>query len=99
METRVRRLHGIHDIRVETESVAEPQAGEVCVCIGGAGICGSNLHYFHEGSFGPIRVREPIVLGHEVAGTVEAGSVPASTPTNPTQQTANYSPFSLRQAA
>ena len=27
---------------------------------------------YQDGGFGPIRVREPIILGHEIAGTVEA---------------------------
>jgi hypothetical protein len=68
METRVCRLYGSHDIRIETQPVAEPGPGEVLVRIGAGGICGSDLHYYHDGGFGPIRVREPIILGHEVAG-------------------------------
>ncbi|WP_265519382.1 L-idonate 5-dehydrogenase [Nitratireductor luteus] len=72
METRVCRLYGPHDIRIERQPVAEPRAGEVLVRIGAGGICGSDLHYYHDGGFGPIRVREPIILGHEVAGTIEA---------------------------
>ena len=72
METRVCRLYGQHDIRIESQAVTEPGAGEVLVRIGAGGICGSDLHYFQDGGFGPIRVREPIILGHEIAGTVEA---------------------------
>jgi L-idonate 5-dehydrogenase len=71
METRVCRLHAKHDLRVETIRVAAPGPGQVMVAIGAGGICGSDLHYYHEGGFGPIRVREPIILGHEVAGTIE----------------------------
>ena len=37
----------------------------------GAGvICGSDLHYYNDGGFGSIQVKEPIILGHEVSGTV-----------------------------
>lgn len=72
METRVCRLYGAHDLRIETDRVSPPGAGEVLVAIGAGGICGSDLHYFHDGGFGPIRVKEPIILGHEVAGVVEA---------------------------
>lgn len=72
METRVCRLYGPHDIRIEREPVAAPADDQVLVRIGAGGICGSDLHYFHDGGFGPIRVREPIILGHELAGTVEA---------------------------
>jgi L-idonate 5-dehydrogenase len=38
------------------------------------GICGSDLHYFRHGGFGAIRIQEPMVLGHEVAGTVAAAA-------------------------
>lgn len=72
METRACVLHGAGDLRVETREVAAPGPGEVLVRVAAGGICGSDLHYFHDGGIGPIRVREPIILGHEVAGTVEA---------------------------
>ncbi len=72
MTTRICRLHGQNDLRVETEETAEPGPGEALVAIGAGGICGSDLHYFQDGGFGPIRVREPIILGHEAAGTVLA---------------------------
>lgn len=72
METRVCRLYGQGDIRIETDAVAQPGTGEVLVKIGAGGICGSDLHYFQDGGFGAIRVREPIILGHEIAGTVAA---------------------------
>ena len=70
MDTRICRLHGPHDIRIETLPLAAPGPGEVLVALGAGGICGSDLHYYHEGGFGPIRVKEPIILGHEAAGTV-----------------------------
>ncbi|HRW14403.1 MAG: L-idonate 5-dehydrogenase [Rhodobacteraceae bacterium] len=72
MKTRVCRLYGQGDLRVETDEVPEPAPGQVLLRIGAGGICGSDLHYFQDGGFGPIRVREPIILGHEAAGTVEA---------------------------
>ena len=70
METRVCRLYARNDIRIETESVAAPGAGEALVAVAAGGICGSDLHYFQDGGFGPIRVREPIILGHEASGVV-----------------------------
>jgi len=72
METRVCRLYDVHDLRVETDRVAAPGPGQVLVAVGAGGICGSDLHYYHDGGFGPVRVRQPIILGHEVAGTVAA---------------------------
>ena len=65
-------LHAKGDLRVEETALAAPGPGEVMVRVGAGGICGSDLHYFLDGGFGTIRVREPIILGHEVAGTVEA---------------------------
>ena len=37
---------------------------------GAGGICGSDLHYYHEGGILDFKIREPLVLGHEVAGQV-----------------------------
>lgn len=34
------------------------------------GICGSDIHYYQHGRIGPFVVEEPMVLGHEGAGTV-----------------------------
>ncbi len=72
METRTCRLHGQQDIRIEAASVPDPGPSEVLVAIAAGGICGSDLHYYQDGGFGPIRVREPIILGHEASGTVLA---------------------------
>lgn len=65
-------IHAAHDLRVEPLEAPDPGTGEVRIRIGRGGICGSDLHYFHAGGFGTVRVREPMVLGHEAAGTVEA---------------------------
>ncbi len=70
MKSRVCRLYGQHDVRIDTDDVPDPGPGEVLLRMGAGGICGSDLHYYHDGGFGPIRVREPIILGHEVSGTV-----------------------------
>ncbi len=65
-------LHAAHDLRVEPVALAAPGSGEVLLDIGAGGICGSDLHYFLDGGFGTVRVREPIILGHEFAGQVAA---------------------------
>ena len=46
---------GPHDVRIAIHTV---------------GICGSDVHYYTHGAIGPFVVREPMVLGHEAAGTV-----------------------------
>ena len=60
------------DLRVVEQAVLEPGPGQVLVQVGFGGICGSDLHYFHEGGFGTVRIKRPMILGHEVAGTVVA---------------------------
>ena len=72
MRTRVCRLYGKHDLRIETEGVAAPGPGQVLVGIAAGGICGSDMHYLSQGGIGTIRVREPIILGHEASGRVLA---------------------------
>lgn len=71
MLTRVARLYGQRDLRVETEDLPELKAGEVLLRMATGGICGSDLHYYQDGGFGPVRVREPIIAGHEASGFVE----------------------------
>lgn len=71
METAVCRLHAERDLRLESISTPEPGPGEVLLRMAAGGICGSDLHYFLDGGFGPVRVREPIILGHEAAGYIE----------------------------
>lgn len=68
MSVRIACLHGQHDLRLETIPETDPGPGEVRVRVGAGGICGSDLHYWQDGGFGPIRVREPVILGHEIAG-------------------------------
>ena len=65
-------IHAAGDLRIEDRATPEPGAGEVQVQIAAGGICGSDLHYFNHGGFGAIRLREPMVLGHEVSGHVTA---------------------------
>jgi L-idonate 5-dehydrogenase len=72
METRICRLYAQGDIRIDTVPTPDPGPGEALVAMAAGGICGSDLHYFQHGGFGPIRVREPIILGHEASGTVLA---------------------------
>ncbi len=70
MKTRVCRLYGQNDLRIETEEVATPGEGQVLLAIARGGICGSDMHYLSDGGIGTIRVREPIILGHEASGRV-----------------------------
>jgi L-idonate 5-dehydrogenase len=60
------------DLRVVEQDAGEPGPGQVVVQVSYGGICGSDLHYFHAGGFGTVRIKRPMILGHEVAGTVVA---------------------------
>lgn len=66
------RLYAAHDLRIEPGPEAQPGPDTALIRVANGGICGSDLHYYHDGGFGPVRVREPIILGHEAAGIVEA---------------------------
>ena len=55
------------------EEIVGPR--DVRIAIHTVGICGSDIHYYKHGRIGPYLVKEPMILGHEAAGTViEAGS-------------------------
>jgi L-idonate 5-dehydrogenase len=63
-------LFGPGDLRV-VESAMPPLAeGMARIRFGAGGICGSDLHYFKHGRIGDFVVRDPMILGHEVAGEV-----------------------------
>ena len=63
-------IHAPKDLRYE--EVADQPLGpdDVRVQIEVGGICGSDLHYYANGGFGAVRLRHPMVLGHEIAGVV-----------------------------
>jgi len=69
---------------VETDlPTPEPRAGQVRLRMAYGGICGSDLHYYHEGAVGSYVVREPLVPGHELSGTVDldpSGDLDPGTP-------------------
>ena len=85
--------HAAKDLRVETRDMPTAGPGEVLVKIARGGICGSDLHYYSHGGFGAIRLREPMILGHEVSGRVadigsdvrglERGQLVAVSPSRP----------------
>ncbi len=65
-------IHGPQDLRIEEQTINKPCENEVQVAIATGGICGSDLHYYNHGGFGSVRLKEPMILGHEVAGYVQA---------------------------
>ena len=65
-------IHAPGDLRVETYETAPLGTDQLQVRVRCGGICGSDLHYYQHGGFGTIRIKEPMVLGHEVSGVIEA---------------------------
>ena len=63
-------IHAPQDLRSEEWQQEAPGEGQVAVQMEAGGICGSDLHYYNHGGFGPVRIKEPMVLGHEVSGRV-----------------------------
>jgi L-iditol 2-dehydrogenase len=66
---------------VEVQDVQVPvlNSHQVLVRISAVGVCGSDTHFFQEGHIGDMVVKEPLILGHESAGTIVAvgADVPA----------------------
>ncbi len=70
---RVARLHGAGDLRLDEEPDPEPGPGEELVRVLAVGLCGSDRHWFLEGSIGDATLTRPLVLGHEISGVIEGG--------------------------
>lgn len=69
---RTLRLHGPQDLRMHDESVPQPGPGEVLVRVGSVGVCASDVHWWRHGRIGTTRLSDPLVLGHEASGLIEA---------------------------
>ena len=67
-------------LEVAARPLREPNADEALVKIDYGGICGSDLHYWSHGSSGESILREPLVLGHEMVGTVARSAADGTGP-------------------
>ena len=70
---RAARLHGRRDVRLGPVEPPVAGEGQVVVRVTAVGLCGSDLHWYDEGSIGDTRLTRPLVLGHEFAGVIEDG--------------------------
>jgi len=77
------RLHGTGDLQIHDEEVPVAGEGEKLIRVKSVGVCGSDLHWFSEGSIGDAKLEHPLVLGHEFAGSTVDGQRVAIDPAIP----------------
>lgn len=65
-------IHAPGDLRIEEVPTPPVQPDQLRVRVRCGGICGSDLHYYQHGGFGTVRIQQPMILGHEVAGIIES---------------------------
>ena len=83
---KVIRLHGTGDLRLHDEDKPNPMPAQALIHVTAIGVCGSDLHWFEEGSIGDARLNKPLILGHEFAGVTESGERVAVDPAVPCEQ-------------
>ncbi len=69
---RVAKVIAPREIRLEVAPVPSPGPGEVLVRVKAVGLCGSDPQYYAHGRIGDHELAPGQILGHEVAGVVEA---------------------------
>jgi L-iditol 2-dehydrogenase len=57
-------------LEVKNVPIPVPKHDEALIQIYCIGICGSDVHYYEHGKIGRYEVKQPIILGHELAGVV-----------------------------
>ena len=72
--------HAAGDLRVQAVPQPEPAASDALIRVAFGGICGSDLHYWQHGAAGESVLTAPMVLGHEVVGTVVTAAADGSGP-------------------
>jgi L-iditol 2-dehydrogenase len=60
------------EVELRNISVPELEPDEVLIRVASVGVCGSDVHYYQHGKIGPYVVDQPMILGHELSGTIEA---------------------------
>jgi L-idonate 5-dehydrogenase len=72
--------HAKDDLRIDELPEPSPARDEAVIEVAFGGICGSDLHYWTHGAAGESTLREPLLLGHEVVGTVSVAAADGSGP-------------------
>ncbi|KAK7526519.1 chaperonin 10-like protein [Phyllosticta citriasiana] len=94
-------LYAAGDARYENRPIPQPtDPQDVLVRISYIGCCGSDVHFWnHGGMTHKVTPKNPIVMGHEASGIIEAVSSPASTPLRPGDRVAIEPGFPCRRCA
>ncbi|MBF4634704.1 L-idonate 5-dehydrogenase [Agreia pratensis] len=72
--------HAKDDLRVENIAVPVARSDQAIIDVAYGGICGSDLHYWLHGAAGESILKRPMLLGHEVVGTVRVAAADGSGP-------------------
>ncbi|CAM3182195.1 Sorbitol dehydrogenase [Deinococcus saxicola] len=67
-------MRGAHHIEFGQIEKPTVKSGEVLIRVLANSVCGSDLHYWHEGKIGSAVVSAPFTPGHEFAGVVVEGT-------------------------
>lgn len=62
-------VHGKKEVKIENREL-EYSDNDVIVEVECGGICGSDIHYYHEGHAGLSVIKHPMVIGHEFVGKI-----------------------------
>lgn len=67
------RLYAPRDLRIDTIDPPEaPPPGHALIRVKCVGVCGSDLHTYVDARIGDTVVEQPLIIGHEFGGVVEA---------------------------
>jgi L-idonate 5-dehydrogenase len=72
--------HAAGDLRIDELTLAAPAPDEAVIEVHYGGICGSDLHYWLHGAAGESILKAPLVLGHEISGTVAKAAADGTGP-------------------
>jgi len=60
------------ELEIRQVDLPELAADQVLIEVAVVGVCGSDVHYYQHGKIGPYVVDHPLILGHELSGTIAA---------------------------
>lgn len=58
-------IHGVRDVRIGEHETSSAGNDSILVEVAAVGICGSDLHYYKDGSIGSAEIKVPFIPGHE----------------------------------